>query len=204
MSDTTSFPPSLQKLVHELSRLPSIGTKSAMRLAYHLINNDPELVDSLRESLAEAKLKIRQCEKCHFITEANLCAICSNPARDASLICVVEKPVDVISIERSGEFRGVYHVLHGLWAPLRGKGPDSMKFKELVARVREDRAREVILALSATVEGDATSLYVAKALSDLGVRATRLAHGLPKGGELEFADDITLSHAFNGRRDVAV
>ncbi len=204
MSDATAFPPTLQKLVRELSRLPSIGTKSAMRLAYHLINNDPDLVDSLRIALGEAKDKVRQCQSCYFITESERCAVCENPKRDSSILCVVEKPVDVLSIERSGDYRGVYHVLHGLWAPLRGKGPENMKFKELLDRIRSGSVKEVILALGATVEGDATSLYVAKAISDLGIQVTRLAHGLPKGGELEFADDVTLSHAFNGRRAVNV
>lgn len=198
----TAFPPSLQKLVREFSRLPSIGTKSAMRLAYHLIHNDPELVDSLKVALTEAKEKIRQCKDCFFTTEAECCAICSDSKRDGSVVCVVEKPVDVLSIERSRGYRGVYHVLHGLWAPLRGKGPESIKFKELLDRIRAGQVKEVILALSATVEGDATSLYLAKALADLGIQVTRLAHGLPKGGELEFADDVTLSHAFNGRRAV--
>ncbi len=202
MSDFTAFPPSLQKLVQQLSRLPTIGTKSAMRLAYHMLSNEPDLVDTLREALKEAKEKIRHCEKCFFITETPICSVCTNPNRDIALLCVVERPVDVISIERSGEYRGIYHVLHGLWAPLRGKGPESMKFKELLERIRKEKIREVILALNATVEGDATSLYIAKALSDLGVGATRLAHGLPKGGELEFADDVTLSHAFTGRRAI--
>ncbi|MDZ4786062.1 MAG: recombination mediator RecR [bacterium] len=204
MTDSTSFPPSLWKLVQQLARLPSIGTKSAMRLAYHMLNNEPELIEALRESLLEAKEKIKHCQRCFFMTEEPICSICSNPNRDKALLCVVEKPADVLSIERSGEYRGVYHVLQGLWAPLRGKGPDSMRLKELIARVKDEGIREVILALNATVEGDATALYIAKSLAPLGVLSTRLAHGLPKGGELEFADDITLSHAFNGRRDVGL
>lgn len=204
MSDLTAFPPSLQRLVQQLAKLPSIGHKSAQRLAYHLVNNDPKLIDSLAEAMQAAKAKVRQCEKCFFITEEPLCAICKRPSRDQSLLCVVEKPVDVISIERAGEYRGVYHVLHGLWAPLKGLGPESMKFKELITRVKDTGIKEVILALSATVEGDATGLYIAKALKEHGVQATRLANGLPKGGELEYADDMTLSYAFSGRKVVGL
>ncbi len=194
-----SFPPALQKLVNELSKLPSIGEKSAARLAYHLVNNDRKLASTLSQALNRAAELVRLCDRCFFLTEEPLCSICKNSGRDASLLCVVEKPMDLIAIERMGEYRGQYHVLHGLWAPLKGQGPESMKLAELVARVKEGAVKEVILATSATVEGDATALYAARILSEMGVRSTRLAQGMPKGGELEYADEVTVSRAFSGR-----
>jgi recombination protein RecR len=202
MSDLSAYPASLQRLVRELARLPSIGHKSATRLAYHLITSESAEVTQLAQAILSAKELVRLCQHCFFITEQPICKICSDPGRDHSLLCVVERPVDVISIERSSEYRGLYHVLHGLWAPLRGLGPESMKIRELLERVNNVGIREVILALNATVEGDATSLYLAKMLSDNSVRSTRLAQGLSKGAELEYADDITLSRAFQGRKSV--
>ena len=202
MSELASYPKSMQKLVRELTKLPSIGEKSALRLAYHLLSNSPSQIDSLATALKEAKDQIRFCSRCFFFSESEICGICENVSRDDGLLCVVEKPVDVISIERSGEYRGYYHVLHGLWAPLRGIGPESLKLGELLSRLKLGTVREVILAMSATVEGDATALYVAKAISQYGIPSSRLAQGLPKGGELEFADNVTLSHAFNGRKVV--
>lgn len=189
----------MQRLIKELSRLPSIGEKSATRLAYHLLNNDRALANSLAEALKKGVETIRLCQKCFYFSENELCTLCSNTGRDASLICVVEKPMDLVAIERVGEYRGYYHVLHGLWAPLRGQGPESMKVNELLARVAAGEIKEAILATGATVEGDATALYIAKLLDERGVKTTRLAQGIPKGGELEYADDITLSRAFSGR-----
>lgn len=189
----------MQKLIRELSKLPSVGEKSATRLAYHLVNNDRQLALTLSEALVKASQNVRLCARCFYLTEEDLCTICKNPARDQSLVCLVEKPADLMAIERVGEYRGLYHVLHGLWAPLRGQGPESMKLKELIDRLGENTIREVIIATGSTVEGDATALYVAKLLSDHGVRSTRLAQGMPKGGELEYADDVTLSRAFAGR-----
>ena len=194
-----AFPPAMQRLVRELMRLPSIGEKSATRLAYHLINNDKSAALGLSEALRRSVESIRLCEQCHFLTEERLCSICRNSSRDSSFVCVVEKPMDLIAIERMGEFTGYYHVLHGLWAPLRGQGPESMKLTELLTRVEGGSVREVVLALSSTVEGDATSLYIAKLLEERNVRASRLAQGMPKGGELEYADEVTLSRALAGR-----
>jgi recombination protein RecR len=194
-----AFPAALQRLIKELSKLPSIGEKSATRLAYHLIANDRDLARSLGEALHLAAREVRLCEQCFFLSDDTRCSVCKNEARDSSLICVVEKPVDLVAIERGGEFKGVYHVLHGLWAPLRGQGPESMRLKELMARVQSGGVREVILATSATVEGDATALYVGRMLADLGIKTTRPAQGIPKGGELEYADDVTLSRAFAAR-----
>lgn len=199
-----SFPPALQKLVRELSKLPSIGEKTATRLAYHLVANDRELAASLSEALEKAAQEVRLCATCFFLSEGEQCSICRNPSRDNGLICVVEKPVDLVAIERGREYQGAYHVLHGLWAPLRGMGPESMRLKELMARINSAPPREVILATSATVEGDATALYIGRQLAELGITVTRPAQGLPKGGELEFADDVTLSRAFAARSTLSV
>ncbi len=194
------FPLSMQKLIRELSKLPSIGEKSAARLAYHLINS-PKLAQSLGDAMREATMRIKLCPTCFFFTdgEGSSCIFCSNAARDPALLCVVEKPVDLLAIERVGEFKGYYHVLHGLWSPLRGLGPESMRLSELMERVKTGGVKEVILATSSTVEGDATALYIAKLLKAANVKSTRLAQGLPKGGELEYADEFTLSRAFSGR-----
>lgn len=195
----SSFPPSLQKLIAELSKLPSIGEKSAVRLAYHLITKGKESAKTLAESINAAAKSVTLCERCFFLTEDRFCSICSNSSRDESIVCVIEKPLDLIAIERVGEFRGVYHVLHGLWAPLKGQSPESLKLRELIERAKSGEVKEVILATASTVEGDATALYIAKALGELGVRTTRLAQGMPKGGELEYADEVTLSRALQGR-----
>lgn len=193
------FPPALQRLIKELSKLPSVGEKTASRLAYHLIANDKDLARSLGAALQQAAQDVRLCERCFFLSEEPLCSLCRNTSRDPSVLCVVEKPVDLVAIERGGEFKGVYHILHGLWAPLRGQGPESMRLKELMARVRDGSVKEVILATSATVEGDATALYIGRMLADFGIKTTRPAQGIPKGGELEYADDVTLSRAFAAR-----
>ena len=198
------FPSAMKKLVRELTKLPSVGEKSAVRLAYHLINNDRKLADTLSLAMTEAAKEVRSCKTCFFFTEDDECDICKSTSRDVSVICVVEKPMDLIAIERTGEFRGLYHVLHGLWAPLRGQGPESMKLEELVNRAQNQSVKEVILATSATVEGDATSLYIARLLSELGIKASRLAQGIPKGGELEYADEVTLSRAFSGRNAITL
>ncbi len=194
-----SLPPAIHKLIRELSKLPSVGEKTATRLAYHLVNNDRPLAQSLAEALVKASQDVKLCIDCFHMTDKERCTVCLSPARERETICVVEKPMDLLVIERCGEYRGLYHVLHGLWAPLRGQGPESMKLQELIERVKRDQVKEVILATGATVEGDATALYIARILLELGVKTTRPAQGIPKGGELEYADDITLSRAFMGR-----
>ena len=196
------FPPAMQKLIAEFSRLPSIGEKSATRLAYYLLNTKRELAVTLADSLKKAVESVRLCDRCFFLTDETRCAICRNAGRDASLLCVVEKPMDVVAVERTGEYNGYYHVLHGLWAPLRGQGPESLKLKELMDRLKEGVVKEVILATGATVEGDATAIYVARLVGELGIKCSRLAQGMPKGGELEYADEITLSRAFSGRSKI--
>ncbi len=194
-----ALPQSMQKLIRELSRLPSIGEKSATRLAYFLVNSDRVIARSLAESLIKASDEVKFCETCFYLSDSPKCSVCRDSSRDPSILCVVEKPMDLIALERMGEFRGLFHVLHGLWAPLRGLGPESIRLKELLDRVRLGEVKEVILATSSTVEGDATSLYIARLLSELGIRCSRLAQGMPKGGELEYADDVTLSRALTGR-----
>ena len=199
-----SFPPAMQKLITELSKLPSVGEKSATRLAYHLVSKDRKLAKLLSDALVQAVSMVGLCERCFFLSEGTLCTICKNTGRDVSIICVVEKPMDVIAMERTGEYRGLYHVLHGLWAPIRGQGPDSMKIKELLERCKTESIKEVIIATGATVEGDATALYVARAVGEKGLKSTRLAQGMPKGGELEYADDVTLSRALSGRSTISI
>jgi len=193
------FPKQMLELVSELSHLPTIGEKSATRLAYHLAVHEPELAKRISKALVKASNEIKLCKRCFFLTDGELCPICSDRSRDESLLCVVEKPIDLVSVERSGEYRGYYHVLHGLWAPLRGQGADSMKLQELIARCQADKIQEVIIATAATVEGDATALYIARLLQDYNVHVSRPAQGVPKGGELEYLDDVTLSRAFAGR-----
>jgi recombination protein RecR len=199
-----AYPPGLQKLIKELSKLPSVGEKTATRLAYHLVANDRDLARSLSEALSAAAQQVRLCRQCFFLSEEDLCVVCRNPARDQSVLCVVEKPVDLVAIERVAEYKGGYHVLHGLWAPLRGQGPESMRVKELMERVKLNPPKEVIIATSATVEGDATALYIGRLLADVGIPATRPAQGIPKGGELEYADEVTLSRAFSARSALSV
>jgi recombination protein RecR len=197
-----TLPQSMQRLIREFSKLPSLGEKSATRLAYYLVNNHREQAEALARALHDAVVNVKLCERCFYLCEESLCSICRSTNRDSSLVCVVEKPADLIAIERVGEYRGLYHVLHGLWAPLRGQGPETMKLQELLARLGEGVIKEVIIATGSTVEGDATALYVAKLVADFGVQSTRLAQGMPKGGELEYADEVTLSRAFMGRTTI--
>lgn len=197
-----TFPRSIQKLIREFQKLPSIGEKSATRLAYHIVNNDPKLADTLAAALVETIQSVTFCKQCFALTDTEECSICTDDRRDSSLLCVVEKPMDVLAFERVGEFKGRYHVLHGVWAPLRGQGPESMKLNELVARLKDSDVQEVIVATGSTVEGDATALYVARLIEELGIRASRLAQGMPKGGELEYLDDVTLARALSGRLEL--
>ena len=196
----TSFPPRLQKLIRELSRLPSVGERTAGRLAYHLVTNR-SLARDLFSAIQETVEGVSLCERCFFLAEGELCSICKDDSRDESLLCIVEKPIDLIAFERMGEFKGYYHVLHGLWSPLRGKTADNLRLGELLIRLNNLKLREVVIATGSTVEGDATAHYIARLLAEKGINAnaTRLAQGMPKGAELEYADDITLARAWNGR-----
>lgn len=192
-------PDALGRLIEELARLPGIGRKSARRLAFHLLKTDAASVERLARALAELKQRVRFCETCHDVTERSPCALCSDARRSDDVVCVVEEPSDVLAIEATGEFHGRYHVLHGVLSPLDGVGPDDLKIKELLARVRESKPCEVILALNPDTEGDATSYYLQKLLAPLGVVVSRIARGVPVGGDLEFADAATLSRALRGR-----
>lgn len=189
----------MRKLVDELSKLPSIGERSAVRLAYFLITSQQ---DGLAGAIEKARENVGLCERCFFLTEGDeLCSICLDSRRDEAMVCVVEKPADVLAIERSRGFTGLYHVLHGLWSPLRGRGPESTKLPQLLERIEFEPISELVLATGATVEGDATALYIAGAVKD-GLKVTRIAQGIPKGGDLEYADEVTLTHALAGRRSV--
>jgi recombination protein RecR len=197
------LPPAMTRLVKELSRLPGIGEKTASRLAFNLLNRPRDDVIALAEALLEMKERVGLCSECFGLSDAPHCQICGDPAREKDLICVVEGPADLMAIERARTFNGVYHVLHGAVAPLDGIGPDDIKIKELLARLDNSHPiREVIIATNATVEGEATALYLAKILKPLGVKATRLARGLPAGGDLEYSDAATLSSALSGRREL--
>ncbi|PTA67888.1 recombination mediator RecR [Deinococcus arcticus] len=194
------YPPSLVALIRELSRLPGIGPKSAQRLAFYLFEQPREDIERLSRALLDAKRDLHTCPVCFNITDAERCDVCSDPARDQSVICVVEEPGDVIAIERSGEYRGLYHVLHGVLSPMNGVGPDRLHIKPLLPRVQE--GHEVILATGTTVEGDATALYLQRLLEPLGAVVSRIAYGLPVGGALEYADEVTLGRALAGRTRV--
>ena len=198
------LPPAMTRLVKELSRLPGIGEKTAARLAFNLLNRPRDEVIALAESLLEMKERVGLCARCFGLSDAPRCRICDDPEREHDLICVVEGPADLMAIERARTFGGLYHVLHGAIAPLDGIGPDDIKIAELLTRLREadSPVREVIIATNATVEGEATALYLAKMLKPIGVRATRLARGLPAGGDLEYSDSATLSSALSGRREL--
>ncbi|GGO34920.1 recombination mediator RecR [Deinococcus humi] len=195
------YPPSLVSLIRELSRLPGIGPKSAQRLAFYLFEQPREDIERLAGSLLSAKRDLHSCPVCFNITDAEICDVCSDPARDQALICVVEEPGDVIAIERSGEYRGLYHVLHGVLSPMNGVGPEQLHIKPLLPRVAE--GKEVILATGTTVEGDATALYLQRLLEPLGATVSRIAYGLPVGGALEYADEVTLGRAMTGRQQVS-
>ncbi len=194
------LPEPLERLIQELSRLPGIGPKTAQRLAFHLMRVDRQRADSLARAIEDVKARIGYCERCYNIAEGSLCAICSSPRRDASVLCVVESAFDVLAVERTAEFSGLYFVLHGVISPIDGIGPEQIHVQQLVDRVRDEAIAEVIIATDADIEGEATALYLQRALSPLGATVTRPAHGLPVGGDLEYADELTLARAMAGRR----
>ncbi|NNE42774.1 MAG: recombination protein RecR [Gemmatimonadetes bacterium] len=189
----------LGRLVAEFARLPGIGRKTARRLAFHVLKADPETVDRFADAMRDVKHRVVFCATCHNVTESSPCPLCADARRVTDLVCVVEEPSDVLAIEGTGEFRGQYHVLHGVLSPLDGIGPDELKIKELLARVRETEPREVILALNPDTEGDATAYYLQKLLVPFGCEVSRIARGIPVGGDLEFADTVTLGRAIQGR-----
>lgn len=188
------------RLIDELGRLPGVGPKSASRLAYYLLRASREQALSLAEAILEVKERIVLCSRCFNITESDPCAICQDVTRDQRIICVVEEPLDVLALDRTGEFKGLYHVLHGAISPVDGIGPDKLRIRELLERVERERPDEVILAMNPNIEGDATAMYIARQLVSTGVSISRPASGLPVGGDLEYADEITLGRALAGRR----
>ncbi len=189
----------ITRVVDELSRLPGIGPKTAQRLTYYLLRAPADQAHALADAIHELKSSVVLCSQCFNIAERSPCAICSNPERDASRICVVEEPLDVLAIERTGQYHGRYHVLHGALSPLEGIGPDELKMRELLQRLEPGGVAEVILATNPNLEGDATAMYLTRSIQPLGIPVTRLARGLPMGGDLEYADEITLGNALAGR-----
>ncbi|HEX9311468.1 MAG TPA: recombination mediator RecR [Actinomycetota bacterium] len=192
----------IQDLIDELSRLPGIGPKSAQRLAFHIVKAPPEDARRLSEALLGAKDRVRFCRQCYTVSEGDLCRVCRDPGRDPSVICVVEEPKDQAAVEKAGVIRGRYHVLGGAISPLEGIGPDDLRVQELLDRVQRDGVQEVILATNPNLEGNATAMYVAALLKPTGILITRLASGLPVGGDLEYADEVTLGQALEGRREM--
>ena len=192
------YPPALTQLIRELGRLPGIGPKSAQRLAFHLFNRPDDEVRGLAEALLNAKSSLRQCEVCFNITDTERCGVCTDVQREQGLICVVEEPADLLAIERSGEYGGLYHVLHGALSPMNGVGPEQLTVQPLLTRLKD--VEEVILATATTVEGEATAMYLARLLGELSVTTSRIAYGLPVGGDLEYADEVTLGRAISNRR----
>lgn len=194
------LPEPLERLIQELSRLPGIGPKTAQRLAFHLLRADRQRAESLALAIADVKARIGYCTRCYNIAEGSLCAICLSTRRDASVLCVVESALDLLAVERTSEFNGLYFVLHGVISPIDGIGPDQLHMPQLFERVRAEGLAEVIVATDADIEGEATAVYLQRALIPLGVTVTRPAHGLPVGGDLEYADELTLARAMAGRR----
>lgn len=196
------YSPPVARLVEEFEKLPGVGHKTAQRLAFHVLNLPVEKVEGLAGAILEAKQRTRYCSVCSNLTETDPCGLCSSASRDNTLICVVEDPRDVVAMERTREFKGLYHVLHGAISPMEGIGPEDIKIKELLDRIRTGSVKEVILATNPKIEGEATAMYISKLLKPLGIKATRIAHGIPVGGDLEYADEVTLAKALEGRREL--
>ena len=204
------YPAPLARLVQELSRLPGIGEKTAARLAFHMLKAEKGEILRLAESIGKLRQEMGLCQRCFGFSEANarqdddgtLCEVCRNPERERDKICVVEEPADMLAVEKSQEFRGGYHVLHGTISPLDGVGPDALRIKELLERLRDGAVREVIVATNPTMDGEATALYLSKVIKPMGVSVTRIARGLPMGGDLEYTDVVTLGKALEGRREI--
>lgn len=195
------YPQSVARLIEEFSKLPGIGPKTAQRLAFHVLNMDMNDVEKLSKAIIDAKKNIKYCSVCGNLTDVDPCITCRNTSRDKDIICVVEEPRDVVAMEKTREYKGLYHVLHGAISPLGGIGPDDIRIKELLGRVTPE-TREIIIATNPNVEGEATAMYIARLLKPLGVKVTRIAHGIPVGGDLEYADEVTLSKALEGRREI--
>ena len=198
----SSYAEPVARLIEEFSKLPGIGKKTAQRLAFFVLDSDISEARSLAEAIVNAKEKTKYCSICSNITDIDPCLICRNTKRSEEVICVVEDPKDIIALERIQEFNGTYHVLHGSISPMEGIGPDQIKIKELLARLHTDKVKEIILATNPNIEGEATAMYISKLIKPLGIRVTRIAHGIPVGGDLEYADEVTLAKALEGRREL--
>lgn len=196
------YPAPLQKLIEALSRFPGIGPKTAQRLAFFLLSRPREEVSGIARAMVEARDKLRYCSQCGALTENDPCSYCTDLRRDRRVLCVVQEPRDLLAMERTGQFRGLYHVLHGALSPLDGMGPEELRLGLLVERLTGDRCEELIIATNPNVEGDATAIYIARLVKPLGIKVTRIAFGLPVGGDLEYADELTLSRALEGRREI--
>ena len=196
------YSPSIEKLIEAFEKLPSIGSKTAARLAFYILNSSEEETKEFVNSILEAKKNLKYCSVCYNISDTDPCMICANKGRDKSVICVVEDVKDIVAMEKTHEFKGVYHVLHGSISPMNGVGPDDIKIKELLSRLMDGDVKEIILATNPRVEGEATAMYLSKLIKPLGIKVTRIAHGIPVGGDLEYTDEITLSKALEGRRQL--
>ena len=196
------FEPPVQRVIDELARLPGVGPKSAQRIAFHLLHVEKTDAVRLADAIADLREQVKLCVRCFNVTGETECSICIDPRRDPSIVCVVERPQDIVVVDRTQEFRGRYHVLGGAISPIEGVGPDKLRMKELVARIEAERITEIIAATNPTVEGDATALYLARLAKPLGVKVTRLASGLPVGGDLDYADELTLGRALIGRQEM--
>ncbi len=196
------YPRPLAVLVNELAKLPGIGNKTAQRLAFHILSLDDKEAEQLAQSILTAKKEMRYCSVCGNLTDKDPCAICSDPARDASTICVVESPRDVMAMERIREYQGLYHVLHGAISPMDGIGPEDINLMSLIKRLQENDVKELIIATNPNIEGEATAMYIARLIKPSGIKVSRIAHGIPVGGDLEYADEVTLLKAMEGRREL--
>lgn len=192
----------LSRLIKELSRLPGIGGKTAQRLAFHILSMDEKEARSLADAIVDAKSSMKYCSVCGNLTDTDPCAICSDPSRNRKVICVVETPKDVVAIERIKEFTGLYHVLHGAISPMEGVGPEDINLKQLILRLQQEDVDELILATNPNIEGEATAMYIARLIKPSGIKVSRIAHGIPVGGDLEYADEVTLLKAVEGRREL--
>jgi len=197
-----ALPEPISILISELSKLPGIGEKNATRLAFHIFRTSDEYSRRLAKAIVDTRTKVTTCSVCHHFASADPCNICKDPNRDQSVICVVEEPLDLIAVDKISEYRGLYHVLHGIISPLEGIGPEDLRIESLISRVRKGNINEVLIATNSTVEGDTTALYIARLIKPLGIRVTRLAHGIPVGGDLEYIDELTLGKALKDRTEM--
>ncbi len=197
-----AFSVSIEKLIEEFEKLPGIGHKTAVRLAFHILNSPYEDAVKFADTIVDARKNLRYCSICNNITDTDPCSICSNAKRDKGVICVVEDVRDIVSIERAHEYNGVYHVLHGAISPMNGIGPNDIKIKELISRIGNENVKELILATNPNVEGEATAMYISKLVKPFNIKTTRIAHGIPIGGDLEYVDEVTLMKAFENRREI--